>query len=230
MLRTILLPLILLFAQVAHAQFDSDLLAAADTSTYIACSALESKRPATSNADFAFAQLRLINRPNSVQAYLSGFSQKEGTTYRIMRSVDPELGWEFIAEGLTSSGHEAIAVPDENPLPGRVLYKLETTDAEGKNRILDIRVVNRPLGMNLADIDFMASPNGMLTLTAADLPTENYTVTIYDLQGGEVPVETLSFGERIKVSTDGLSFGVYQIIITGETTAVKKYFLASGSY
>ena len=229
MLRS-LLPLVFLFAQVAHAQFDSDLLAAADPSEYITCSALESKRATTAEADFAYGQLRLINRSNTVQAYLSGFSQKAGTTYRIMRSVDPELGWEFIAEGVTVSGHDAIAVPDENPLPGRVLYKLETTDAEGKNRILDIRVVNRPLGMDLADIDFMTSPNGMLTLPSADLPNEDYTVTVYDLQGGEVPVETLSFSERLKVSTDGLSFGVYQIIITGETTAVKKYFLASGDY
>ncbi|MCA1751286.1 MAG: T9SS type A sorting domain-containing protein [Flavobacteriales bacterium] len=229
MLRS-LLPLVFLFAQVAHAQFDSDLLAAADPSEYITCSALESKRATTTEADFAFGQLRLINRSNSVQAYLSGFSQKAGTAYRIMRSVDPELGWEFIAEGVTVSGHDAIAVPDENPLPGRVLYKLETTDAEGKNRILDIRVVNRPLGMDLADIDFMTSPNGSLILSKNDLPETVSQVEIFDLQGGLLKTEHNSFGENIKVNVDHLPFGVYEVVISGRNSAVKKYFLASGNY
>jgi len=225
-----LLPLMFLFAQFAHAQFDSDLLASADPVDYIACSALDSKSEANSDTRHAFGQLRLINRSNSVQAYLSGFSQKAGTAYRIMRSVAPDLGWEFIAEGLTVSGQDAIAVPDENPLPGRVFYKLETTDAEGKNRILDIRVVKRPLGMKLEDVDFMTSPNGSLVLSKNDLPETVSQVEIFDLQGGLLETAHSRFGEYIKVDVDHLPFGVYAVVISGRESAVKKYFLASGNY
>lgn len=223
MYRTILPFFLVLFTAPCTAQFE-DLTADAR----LGCTASEAPKPAAGSAH-NFGQIRLINRMHTVDAFVSGISQKPGTTFRIWRSVDPALGWEFIAEGLTPADGTPIAVPDENPLPGKVLYKLESV-SNGAAQTLDIRVVNRPLGMELDEIDFLTSPEGALVLPAADLPEGAYTVKVYDLQGGEVEAAASPFGDRLKVSADRLPFGVYQIIIAGETSAVKKYFLASGNY
>lgn len=215
--------LFVLFAAPCFAQFE-DLTADAG----IGCSAYEAPKPAKASEDH-FGQIRLINRPSAVDAFVSGFSQKSGTTFRIWRSVDPILGWEFIAEGLTPADGMPVSIPDQNPLPGKVLYKLESV-LDGRIQTLDIRVVNRSLGMDLDEIDFLTSPEGSLVLPAAELPDGKYAVTVYDLQGGEVEAPLSPSGDRLKVSVERLPFGVYQIVIAGETSAVKKYFLVSGSY
>lgn len=221
--RTILPFFLALLTVPCIAQFE-DLTADAR----LGCIDYEAPKSA-SGSTHSFGQIRLINRPAAVDAFVSGFSQKTGTTFRIWRSVDPALGWEFIAEGRAPADGLPVAVPDQNPLPGRVLYKLESV-LEGNVQTLDIRVVNRPLGMDLGDIDFMTSPDGSLILSKNDLPETVFKVEIFDLQGGLLKAEHSGFGENIKVNVEHLPFGVYKLVISGIDSAVKKYFLASGNF
>lgn len=238
-MKKFLLPLILLVSTLGHAQFTENLHASIDrAAAYAGCMAYadyakvaERKMNTSKEASstLAVANLRLLNQSNTVQALVNGFSNNANTGYRILRTVDPSLGWEFIAEVAYLDSDGPIAINDEHPLPGRVLYKLETKAANADWETVDIRVVNRPLGVELNDIDFLTAPFGALVLPQGMLPQSEYTVDVFDLQGGRIETSYMNFGHKLKVHTSHLPFGVYQVVITGTSTVVSKYFLASGN-
>lgn len=238
-MKRFILPLLLLLtaSTCALGQSGKNIYAAADKpSVFLGCTdytdavqtdvANKSRNAASTRS---MASMRLLNQANAVQALINQHSANLSKDFRVMRSVDPELGWEFVAEldGIHSDG--PIGIKDEHPLPGRMLYKLESRSGEGTWATMDIRVVNRPLGINLEDIDFLTAPFGALTLPQTMLPTSDYTVEVFDLQGGHIESSYVRFGHKLKLHTSHLSFGVYEVVITGQSSRVAKYFLATGN-
>ncbi len=234
-MKKIVLPLLLLFitSTCAFGQYGDNLYASADKPTsFLGCTDYAEGTSGNARIEAStrsIASLRLLNQANTVQALINQHSANLSKDFRVMRSVDPELGWEFVAEldGVHNNG--PLGIKDENPLPGRMLYKLESRSGDDTWETMDIRVVNRPLGVNLEDIDFLTAPFGALTLPQTMLPASEYTVEIFDLQGGHIESSYVRFGHKLKVHTAHLPFGVYEVVITGQSSRVAKYFLASGN-
>jgi hypothetical protein len=240
-MRTHVLSLLLCAASsIAFGQYGEQLYASIDhASNHIGCTAYvavnataENSRKSTAsyNSTSAASHLRLINQSFTVQALVNSSAGIESADYRILRTVDPSLGWEFVAEVDDVYSDGPIAINDENPLPGRVLYKLESRKAEKDWETLDIRVIDRPLGVHIDDIDFLTASFGALTLPQTMLPDSEYTVEIFDLQGGQIQSSHVRFGHKLKVHTAHLPFGVYEVVVTGERKRVAKYFLATGNH
>lgn len=150
------------------------------------------------------------------------------TSYRLLRTVEPDLGWEEIAEIAKPDAEGNFTAKDENPLPGRVFYKLQSKTREGEWRTIDVQTVNRNLGTAMEQIDFFANNRGELIISRNQMPEDLSLVQVYDLQGGNVEAPVKPFGNFVKIDVSSLSFGVYMLQMAVEDALVSKYFLACG--
>ncbi len=173
--------------------------------------------------------LRLVNMSYYVQALINCDAMGAKMDYRVLRSTDPDRGWEFVAEIDHLEAHGPVAVNDDSPISGQVVYKLEARQMDGEWETVDVRVVERPAGVQLDDFDFMTAPFGSLILPQTMLPASQYTVEIFDLQGGRIESSFVRYGHKLKVHTAHLPFGIYQVVVSGERSRTSKYFLSTGN-
>lgn len=164
----------------------------------------------------------------SVALKWAAASKGRMAAYRLLRTVEPDLGWENVAEISEPDAEGNFTARDENPLPGKVYYKLQTKNRSGEWTTLDVQMVNRNLGTRAEEIDFFANNRGELIISRNQMPDDIYMVSVFDLQGEQIEAPVTPFGNFIKIDVSSLSFGVYKLLIAGEEVTVSRYFLACG--
>ncbi len=184
----------------------------------------------TARENYAHGIMDLTLFSEEVALKWAASSKGKLTNYRLLRTVEPDLGWEEVAEIDAPGADGNFAARDEHPLPGRVYYKLQSKNRFGEWSTMDVQMVNRNLGTEVEDIDFFANNRGELIISKHQMPGDLSLIEVYDLQGGRVEAGITTFGNFLKIDVSSLSFGVYRLQVPVEEVQmlVSKYFLACG--
>ncbi len=219
--------LFLIFVAATYQGFSQQVLTAANsTVTY----SDNTSHRAEARSQYAKGILDLTLFSESVALKWAAASEGKMTHYRLLRTVEPDLGWEEVAEVDAPEMDGNFAAKDDNPLPGRVYYKLQAKNRQGEWSTIDVQLINRNLGAEVEDIDFFANNRGELIISRNQMPADLSLIEVYDLQGERVDAEITPFGNFLKIDVSSLSFGVYRLQVPVEEIQmlVSKYFLACG--
>ncbi|WP_206780452.1 T9SS type A sorting domain-containing protein [Hymenobacter amundsenii] len=155
--------------------------------------------------------------------------------FEVERSVTANQGFVTVgrvqAAGNTSSGREyALRDNDARQLPAGVLYyRLRQVDVDGTQVYSAVAVVTR----KAAAVALVLYPNpagssDLVQVTLGTLPSADYEVAIYSLQGSLVSQQSVS-ARKTTIAVQGLRAGIYQVILRnaqGQQVATQRLALS----
>ena len=155
--------------------------------------------------------------------------------FEVERSVTANEGFVTIgrvqAAGNTSSGRQyALRDNDARQLPaGALYYRLRQVDLDGTQVYSAVAVVTRKAApATLVLYPNPASASDLVQVVLGPLPSADYNVAIYSIQGSLVSQQSVS-ARQMTIAVQGLRAGIYQVILRnaqGQQVATQRLALS----